>query len=245
MLQGQRDMQAVSRMILSELASLVSAQHGLFYVLEEKDEPRLILRASFAHREGGGSSSFALGEGLVGQCALERERILLTDVPGDYVRVGSGLGEAAPLNIVVVPVLFEGQVKAVIELASFRRFSEIHLAFLEQLMESIGIVLNTIAATMQTENLLRQSQSLTERLKAQQEQLQKTNEELEDKARLLTEQKAEVEIKNREVQLASRAVEEKAEQLALASRYKSEFLANMSHELRTPLNSLLILAKLL
>jgi CheY-like chemotaxis protein/HAMP domain-containing protein/putative methionine-R-sulfoxide reductase with GAF domain len=246
MLQGQRDMHAVSRMILSELASLVSAQHGLFYVLEGRDEPRLHLHASFAHREGGSAStSFALGEGLVGQCAIERERILLTDVPGEYVRVASGLGEAAPLNIVVVPVLFEGQVKAVIELASFRRFSEIHLTFLEQLMESIGIVLNTIAATMQTENLLRQSQSLTERLKAQQEQLQKTNEELEDKARLLTEQKAEVEIKNREVQLASRAVEEKAEQLALASRYKSEFLANMSHELRTPLNSLLILAKLL
>jgi HAMP domain-containing protein len=193
MLQGQRDLQTVSRMLLSELAGLVSAQHGLFYVLEGAGDPRLALQASYAHRERKeGAAVFRLGEGLVGQCALERERILLVDVPPGYVRIASGLGEAAPLNVVVLPVLFEGQVKAVIELASLQRFSDIHLAFLEQLMESIGIVLNTIAATMQTEGLLRQSQSLTERLTAQQEQLQKTNEELAEKARLLTEQKAQV-----------------------------------------------------
>jgi CheY-like chemotaxis protein/signal transduction histidine kinase/HAMP domain-containing protein len=245
-LQGQRDLEAVCRMILSELAGLVGAQHGLFYVLEGKDAPRLVLRASYAHRPRAETSeSFALGEGLVGQCALERERILLTDVPGEYIRLASGLGESTPPSLVVLPVLFEGNVKAVLELASFHRPSEIHLTFLEQLMESIGIVLNTIAATMQTEDLLRQSQSLTERLRAQQEELQATNEELEDKARLLTEQKAEVEVRKREVETASRALEEKAEQLALASKYKSEFLANMSHELRTPLNSILILAKLL
>jgi CheY-like chemotaxis protein/signal transduction histidine kinase/HAMP domain-containing protein len=246
MLQGQRDLETVSRTLLSELAGLVSAHHGLFYVLDSGDEPRLNLRASYAHvdRENR-TDSFSLGEGLVGQCALERERILLNDAPPDYVRVTSGLGDASPLSVAVLPVLFEGRVKAVIELASLHRFSEIHLAFLEQLMESIGIVLNTIGATMQTEDLLRQSQLLTERLRAQQEQLQKTNDELAEKARLLTEQKAEVEVKNREVELASRALEEKAEQLALTSKYKSEFLANMSHELRTPLNSILILAKLL
>ena len=198
---------------------------------------------------------------------------MLTEVPADYVRISSGLGEARPLNIVVMPVLFEGEVKAVIELASFYRFSEIHLTFLNQLTESIGIVLNTITATMRTEALLKQSQSLAvelqtrqqeltetnarleqqartlqaseERLKQQQEELQQTNEELEEKAELLARQNMEVETKNREIEQARTSIEEKAEQLALTSKYKSEFLANMSHELRTPLNSLLILSKLL
>ena len=198
---------------------------------------------------------------------------MVTDVPNDYIKISSGLGEATPLSIVVLPVLFEGQVKAVIELASFHQFSDIHLAFLDQLTESMGIVLNTIAATMRTEELLKQSQALAEELqtqqseltktnrrleqqantlqaseellKSQQEQLQRTNAELQEKARLLAEQKTEVERKNREVEQAKAALEEKAEQLALTSKYKSEFLANMSHELRTPLNNLLILAKML
>ncbi|MFS8118474.1 MAG: response regulator, partial [Microcoleus sp.] len=213
------------------------------------------------------------GEGLVGQCALEKERILLTEVPDNYVKISSGLGESAPLNVVVLPVLFEGQVTAVIELASFRRFSEIHLTFLDQLTESIAIVLNTIAASMRTEELLKQSQSLTEELqtqqkeltetnqrleqqaqslraseellKNQQEELQQTNEELEEQAELLALQNKEVERKNRDIEQARALLEERAEQLALTSKYKSEFLANMSHELRTPLNSLLILARLL
>ena len=161
-----------------------------------------------------------------------------TDVPKDYIRITSSLGEARPCSIVVLPVLFEGEAKAVIELASFDQFSDIHLAFLDQLTQSIGIVLNTIAATMRTEQLLKQSQALAE-------QLQKTNAELEEKAQLLAEQKTEVETKNREVEQAKAALEEKAEQLALTSKYKSEFLANMSHELRTPLNNLLILAQML
>ena len=156
--------------------------------------------------------------------------------------INSGLGEAPPLSIIVLPVLFEGQVKAVIELASFERFNPTHQAFLEQLTESIGIVLNTIEANMRTEELLKQSQSLAQELQSQQEELQQTNEELEEKAKLLVEQNAEVERKNREVEQAKQALEEKATQLALTSKYKSEFLANMSHELRTPLNSLLILA---
>src|SRR5690606_22295658 len=155
----------------------------------------------------------------------------------------SGLGEAPPLNIVVLPVIFEGQVKAVIELASFDRFSDTHLTFLDQLTDSIGIVLNTIEANMRTAELLKQSQRLAQKLPRRQIELQKTNEELEEKARLLVEQNAEVERKNREVELAKHALEEKAAQLALTSKYKSEFLANMSHELRTPLNSLLILAR--
>ncbi|MBC1326032.1 HAMP domain-containing protein [Trichormus variabilis] len=275
MLQGQRDLETVSKLILSELAPLVGAQHGVFYLMEgAENQSYLQLLSTYAYRERKHlANRFQLGEGLVGQCALEKERILLTEVPSDYVKISSGLGEANPLNAVVLPVLFEGQVTAVIELASFRRFSEIHLTFFDQLTESIAIVLNTIAASMRTEELLKQSQSLAEELqtqqselretnkrleqqaqslkasedllRGQQEELQQTNAELEEKAELLAIQKKEVERKNREIEQARRSLEEKAEQLALSSRYKSEFLANMSHELRTPLNSLLILAKLL
>jgi HAMP domain-containing protein/CheY-like chemotaxis protein/signal transduction histidine kinase len=245
MLQGQKDMLTVGRMILSELAPVVSAQQGVFYVMERAQgtEPRLRLLASYAFKERKTvANTFALGEGLVGQAALEKERILLTNVPGDYIQVTSGLGEAPPRNIIVLPVTFEGEVKAVMELASFERFNKTHLAFLEQLTESIGIVINTIEANSRTEDLLKQSQGLARELQSQQEELQQTNEELEEKARLLANQNVEVERKNSEVEQARRALEDKAEQLAMTSKYKSEFLANMSHELRTPLNSLLILA---
>ena len=250
MLQGQRDLDTVSRMVLAELAPLISSQAALFYVLDgDKHAPRLSLRAAYAPAAtdalGGVSTVFRLGEGMVGQCAVERARILVGNVPPGYSRISSGLGAAPPANLAILPVLFEGRIKAVVELASLEPFSETQLAFLDQLMESLGIVLNTIEATSQTEDLLRQSQSMTGRLKAQQEELQRSNEELEQKALLLTEQKVEVEAKNREVERGSAALGEKAAQLALASKYKSEFLANMSHELRTPLNSLLILAKLL
>ncbi|MCC6527781.1 MAG: response regulator, partial [Polyangiaceae bacterium] len=275
MLQGQRDMITVAEMILSELGRVVAAQHGVFYVMDAAGgEPELRPLAAYAYqRRRGIPDHFALGEGLVGQCAVEKTPMVVADVPADYVRISSGLGEARPMNLVVLPVLFEGEVKAVIELASFSRLSEIHLTFLEQLTEGIGIVLNTLSAIMRTEELLSQSQTLTqelqiqqrelkntterleqqaatlrqseELLRAQQEELRNTNEQLEEKARLLAEQKAHVEAKNREVEDAKRALEDKAEQLALTSKYKSQFLANMSHELRTPLNSLLILARLL
>ncbi|GGK18645.1 histidine kinase [Deinococcus malanensis] len=244
MLQGQRDLLTVSRLILSELAPLVRARHGVFYTLdEEASMPTLQLQASYAYRERKGlGNRFRLGEGLVGQAALEQEPIVLTHVPSDYVQINSGLGAATPNSIVVLPVVFEGQTKAVIELASFEPFSATHLSFLEQFTESVGIVLNTIQATMRTETLLRQSQGMAQELQSQQEELRQTNEELEQKARLLAEQNREVEDKNREVESARHALEEKAAQLALTSKYKSEFLANMSHELRTPLNSLLLLA---
>ena len=275
LLQGQRDLLTVARLILSEMAPLVEMQHGVFYIADmSQDETVLKLLASYAARKRRSiATSFELGESLVGQCALEKERIIVKNPPAGYVKINSGLGEAKPANIVVLPVLFEGQVKAVIELASFSEFNEIQFGFLDQLTESIGIVINTIEANMRTEELLVQSQSLAQELQAgqaelqetntrlelqakslqtsedllkrQQEELQKTNQELEDKARMLSEQKSEVEQKNRQIELASTALEDKAKQLALSSKYKSEFLANMSHELRTPLNSMLILSKML
>jgi signal transduction histidine kinase/HAMP domain-containing protein/ActR/RegA family two-component response regulator len=247
MLQGQRDLATVSSMILSELAPLVSAQHGVFYTLasvEDEDEPVLRYQAGYGYKERRHlANHFRLGEGLVGQCAQEKERILLTDVPGDYVRINSGLGESPPLNIIVLPILFEGSVRAVVELASFSHFSPTHQAFLDQLTESIGLVLNTIEANTLTENLLKQSQSQAQELQSRQEELSRSNEDLGRQASRLAEQNSEVERKNEEVELAKRLVEEKAEQLAVSSMYKSEFFSNMSHELRTPLNSLLILAR--
>src|SRR5512144_2210612 len=244
MLQGQKDLLTVGRLILSELAPVVTAQQGVFYTMDSaREEPTLKLLASYAYKERKNiDNRFKLGEGLVGQCALEKEKILLVNAPRDYIAITSGLGEALPVNIIVMPVLFEGQVKAVLELASFERFTPTHQASLDQLTESIGIVLNTIEANTRTEDLLKQSQSLARELQSQQEELQQTNAELGEKARLLADQNVEVERKNREVEQARQALEEKARQLALTSKYKSQFLANMSHELRTPLNSLLILS---
>src|SRR5258708_39277842 len=193
-------------------------------------EPALKLLASYAYKERKNlDNKFKLGEGLVGQCALEKEKILLTSVPGNYIRITSGLGDASPANIIVLPIVFEGQVKAVMELASFDRFSPTHETFLDQLTESIGIVLNTIEANMRTEDLLKQSQSLARELQSQQEELQQTNAELEEKAKLLAEQNVEVEGKNKEVQQARKALEQTAAQLALPSTYTSEFLTAMSH----------------
>jgi signal transduction histidine kinase/CheY-like chemotaxis protein/HAMP domain-containing protein len=244
MLQGQKDLLTVGNLILSELAPVVGSQQGVFYVWDaDPEEPELRLLAGYAtQKHDQVSTRFRLGEGLVGQCALGKQRILLGTVPEHYVQISSGLGAGIPQSLVVLPIIFEGQVKGVLELASFERFSHVHLAFLDQLMESIGIVINTIEANMRTENLLMQSQSLAEVLQIQQQELKDTNEQLEEKARLLAHQNVEVERKNREVELARQALEEKARQLALTSKYKSEFLANMSHELRTPLNSLLILS---
>ncbi|HWA88314.1 MAG TPA: HAMP domain-containing protein, partial [Opitutus sp.] len=244
MLQGQRELSTVGKMLLSELAPLVDAQQGTIYQMEadEDDEPVLTLLTGYAQRPDQ-PGQIPVGEGLVGQCAVEKQRILLGEIPSAYTRVHSSLGEAAPVSIVVLPVLFEGQTKAVIELASLHPFSVTHVSFLEQLTQSIGVVFNTIEATMRTERLLRQSQQLTVELQSQQKELTQTNEELAQKARQLAEQNAEVERKNAEVEQARRALEEKAAELALTSKYKSEFLANMSHELRTPLNSILILGQ--
>jgi HAMP domain-containing protein/CheY-like chemotaxis protein/signal transduction histidine kinase len=244
MLQGQRDLFTVGQMLLSEVAPLVDAQEGTIYQMDivEGERPTLRLLAAYASRKNQ-PERIGVGEGLIGQCAVEKQRILLTDVPASYTVIHSSLGEALPANIVVLPVLFEGQTKAVIELAALHPFTVTHLTFLEQLTQSIGVVLNTIEATMRTENLLQQSQQLTIELQSQQKELTQTNEELERKAKQLAERNTEVERKNKEVEQARRALEEKAAELALTSKYKSEFLANMSHELRTPLNSILILGQ--
>ncbi|MES1226651.1 MAG: GAF domain-containing protein, partial [Bacteroidota bacterium] len=247
MLQGQKDLKTVTQRILSELAQVVRAHFGAFYILNQDEElqnSRLSLFAAYGYQSDKNlPKEFSIGEGLVGQVAFEKERIILSNVPTNYIKISSGLGRSKPANLIILPVLFENKVKAVIELASLDIFSETHIDFLGQLTESIGIVLNTIEANTRTEELLKQSQSLAGELKVQQEELRRTNDELQDKAILLVNQKNEVENKNKEVEEARRSLEEKAEQLTLTSKYKSEFLANMSHELRTPLNSLLILAQ--
>ena len=244
MLQGQRDLATVGRMLLSELAPLVNAQQGVIYQMETEESSGLELLSAFADDgQNGHRQHLQVGEGLIGQCVLEKRRMLITDLPPHAVPIRSGLFQAVPRNVIVLPVLFEDQVKAVIELASLSAFTASHLAFLEQLTASIGIVLNSIEATMQTEGLLKQSQQLAAELQTQQKELQQTNEQLAQKAQQLAVQNVEVERKNQEIEQARRAVEEKAAELALTSKYKSEFLANMSHELRTPLNSILILGQ--
>jgi CheY-like chemotaxis protein/HAMP domain-containing protein len=244
MLQGQRDLSAVGRMMLSELAPLVNAQQGVIYQMETEDSAGMVLLSAFAaDGPDGHLRRLQVGEGLVGQCAAEKRSMLISDLPPHTVPIRSGLFEAVPRNVIVLPVLFEDRVKAVIELASLTTFTPSHLAFLEQLTASIGIVLNSIEATMQTEGLLKQSQQLATELQTQQKELQQTNEQLAQKAQQLAEQNAEVERKNQEIEQARRALEEKAKELALTSKYKSEFLANMSHELRTPLNSILVLGQ--
>jgi HAMP domain-containing protein/CheY-like chemotaxis protein/signal transduction histidine kinase len=245
MLQGQRDLTTVGQLMLRELVPLVNAHQGVIYQMDSEPTPRLKILASYADaHEKAYPPELRLGEGFVGQCARDMRRILVSDVPTDTIPIGSDFFHALPpRNLVVFPVIFEGQIKAVLGLATLKEFSPTHLAFLEQLTASIGIVLNSIEATMQTEGLLKQSQQLAGELQAQQKELQQTNEQLAQKAQQLAEQNVEVERKNQEIEQARRALEEKAAELALTSKYKSEFLANMSHELRTPLNSILILGQ--
>ncbi|HXU20048.1 MAG TPA: response regulator, partial [Verrucomicrobiae bacterium] len=243
MLQGQRDLTTVGRLLLSELAPLVGAHQGVIYRMESEAAGMELLSAYADDELDGHRQHLAMGEGLVGQCAVEKRSMLISEMPMHSVPIRSGLFQALPQNVIVLPVLFEDRVKAVIELASLSRFTASHLAFLEQLTASIGIVLNSIEATMQTEGLLKQSQQLATELQTQQKELQQTNEQLAQKAQQLAEQNVEVERKNQEIEQARRALEEKAKELALTSKYKSEFLANMSHELRTPLNSILVLGQ--
>jgi HAMP domain-containing protein/signal transduction histidine kinase/DNA-binding response OmpR family regulator len=244
MLQGQRDLATVGRLLLTELTPLVNAQLGVIYRVSSEDEGMLALLSAYADsNETQYPERLAVGRGLIGQCAADKRRLLVADLPANVVPISSALFKAQPRNVVVLPVLFENQAKAVIELASLDAFTDLQIAFLEQLTASVGIVLNSIEATMQTEGLLTQSQQLAGELQTQQRELQQTNEQLEQKAQQLAERNVEVERKNQEIEQARRELEEKASELALTSKYKSEFLANMSHELRTPLNSILILGQ--
>ena len=244
MLQGQRDLETVGRLLLAELSPLVNAQTGVIYRMTDEHPNEMVLLSSYADdRTNGYERRVRVGQGLIGQAASDKRRILVTDVATDTVPIGSALFKTLPHNIIILPVLFENKLKAVFELASIRSFTSLQIAFLEQLTASIGIVLNSIEATMQTESLLTQSQTLATELQTQQGELQQTNEQLGQKAQQLAERNVEVERKNEEIEQARRELEEKAYELALTSKYKSEFLANMSHELRTPLNSILILGQ--
>jgi HAMP domain-containing protein/CheY-like chemotaxis protein len=227
MMQGERDLEAVSHMIMSELTPLVGAHHGAFFVLDDEgEEPALRLIASYAYKQRKSVANvFEFGEGLVGQAALERTSILVTEAPSDYIRIASGLGEAPPNNLIVLPALFEDQVMAVIELASFHDFSPTHQAFLEQLMESVGIVLNVIAQGGRTEALLQQSQQLTQELQAQseelqsqQEELRRSNQELEEQAKTLKASEELLQQQQEELQQTNEELEEKAEQLEQQNR---------------------------
>uniref|UniRef100_UPI001C551098 response regulator n=1 Tax=Amycolatopsis anabasis TaxID=1840409 RepID=UPI001C551098 len=254
LMQGHRDLRVVASLIMNELTPLVGAQHGTFFLTEpDPGDSRLRLIASYGYQENNGVPNvFALGESLIGQVAQTRKPLLVDRTPPDYIRISSSLGAAAPVNLIVLPIVFEDQVLGVIELASFTRFTQVQRDFLEQLMETIGVNVNTIIANARTDALLEESQRLaqelqarSEELQAQQAKLQRSNAELEEKAELLAQQNRDIEVKNVEIEQARQEIEERAQQLALASKYKSEFLANMSHELRTPLTSLLILAGVL
>jgi signal transduction histidine kinase/HAMP domain-containing protein/CheY-like chemotaxis protein len=257
MMQGHRDLAVVAELIMDELVPLVGAQHGTFFLSEATgSDTQLRLIAGYGLRadkdEGSAPTQYRLGQSLIGQVAKSKRSIVITNLPEGYVKISSGLGEAPPANLAVLPILFEDQVLGVIELASFNSFSPVQTDFLEQLTETLGVNFNTIIANARTDALLEESQRLTSELQArseelqdQQVELQRSNAELEDKAALLAAQNRDIETKNAEIEQARQEIEERARQLALASKYKSQFLANMSHELRTPLNSLLILARLL
>ncbi|HLU71575.1 MAG TPA: HAMP domain-containing protein [Nonomuraea sp.] len=253
LMQGHRDLFEVAKLTMSELTPLVSARYGAFYSVDPENERQLLLIGGYGVRpDRGPRTRFSFGEGIVGQAAAEGRHIVLDDVPPKFITIDSGLSQSTPAQIVVLPILFENRVLGVLELASFSPFGEVHLDFLTQLVENIGVTMNTIIANSRTEDLLTESQRLTrelqersDELQRQQEELRRSNAELEDKAALLAKQNRAIEIQNFQIEQARRTLEERAEQLAVSSRYKNEFLANMSHELRTPLNSLLVLAKLL
>jgi signal transduction histidine kinase/HAMP domain-containing protein/CheY-like chemotaxis protein len=255
MMQGHRDLAVVADLIMDELAPLTGAQHGTFFLTEPAadGDTQLRLIAGYGLRaDKAAPTLYRLGQSLIGQVARSKRSVVVADMPEDYVKISSGLGEAPPANLAIVPILFEDQVLGVIELASFTPFSQVQTVFLEQLTETLGVNFNTIIANARTDALLEESQRLaselqarSEELQAQQVELQRSNAELEDKAALMAAQNRDIETKNAEIERARQEIEERARQLALASKYKSQFLANMSHELRTPLNSLLILARLL
>jgi signal transduction histidine kinase/CheY-like chemotaxis protein/HAMP domain-containing protein len=258
LLQGHRDLTAMAQLVMNELTPLVGAQQGAFFLAETADGPvlagepladseirlRMIAGYAFPHAPGD-APVYALGQSLVGQVAASRRTIELDGAPDDYMRVSSGTGWSGRVGVIVLPVQYEGQILAVIELAAVGGFSAVRRELLDQLKETIGVAVNTITTSARTDGLLRESQRLTEELRARQEELQASNAQLEEKAEQLERQNTDIELKTAQIEQARVALQDRARQLALASKVKSEFMANMSHELRTPLGSLLILAELL
>lgn len=245
--QGVHNLELLAQLFITTITPLVDATYGVFYLKQgSSHRPQLNKISSYAAQEDGiGAESFLFGEGLVGQAAIEGRTILLNGVPDNYIRIASGLGQAAPCSLLIMPVQFEGQVIAVFELASFSAFSLVQQTLLQQMANQLGSVLSSIGGRMQVERLLVESQTLTEELQTQSEELQMQQEELRGINEKLEEQYKNSEHKTKELEKTKSQLEEKARQLALSSQYKSEFLANMSHELRTPLNSLLILSNIL
>jgi CheY-like chemotaxis protein/GAF domain-containing protein/HAMP domain-containing protein len=271
-MRGEQDLLELSENIINYIATYIDAKVGAIYLKDESDTLKLVSSYAYTKRKNL-SNEFKIGTGIIGQAALEKKPILITNVPDDYIKINSGLGEAKPLNILVLPFLYEGVVKGVIELGSFHELTDLHLQFLQLTAENIAIAFHTAKSRVELKKLLEQSQAQSEELQAQQEKLRVTNEELEEQTQALkeseeelkmqqeelkkanaeleqkthdlTNQKKEIESKNIELEIARKEIEQKAADLELSSKYKSEFLANMSHELRTPLNSILILSRLL
>ncbi|MDF2723328.1 MAG: sensor hybrid histidine kinase [Paenibacillus sp.] len=252
--QGMLKLDELSGAIVRKLAPLLGATYGVIYVHKDQGgQPRYSKMASYACSDSDSTPvSFKPGEGLVGQAIVDKRVFLLRDVPDTYVRVSSGLGHAAPRSILIVPIMFEGHVEAVLELASFETFGKKHIAFVEQIGDTLGTAISSVRGRMEVERLLNESQMLTEELQAQSEELQAQSEELQmqqDQLRIsnefLEEHNHFMEQKAAELKKAKEELEVYAVELERSSRFKSEFLANMSHELRTPLNSILILSQML
>ncbi len=264
----------LAKNMIREMAIMLNAGHGAFYAYQDEDNKQLSLLGSYAFKERKHiANNFKPGEGLVGQCALEKQAIVLSQVPDDYIKISSGLGEASPLTIVVLPVLFDGKCTAVIELASFQEFTPLQRELLDQIATGLGIIINNANSRTKIESLFSESeanqvelkkqanklqsqqdelklandtlQNQTEQLRASEEELKQQSEELRSSNDALEEKQTFLQRQKDEVENARSDLAIKANELAIASKYKSEFLANMSHELRTPLNSLLILSKAL
>lgn len=245
--QGVQDIYMLAHMVITKMTPLVGASYGVFYIAEEQGLQSYLKKlAAYADRGAeGGAPGFAFGQGLVGQAAVENKMILLEEVPDSYIQISSALGTASPASIIVLPIAFEGQVLAVIEMASFAGFSSLHQTLLEEVNDTIGVAINRIANYTKIGKLLKEAQAMTEELQSQSEELQLQQEELITINEQLEDQYKKSEQKSKELELAKLALEEKTREVVMGSKYKSEFLANMSHELRTPLNSLLILSQML
>lgn len=244
---GIDNLETLAHLFINKAAAISGASYGVFYIKEREEQGEKLrkLAAYAGHEPETGEESFQVGEGMVGQCALENRMLSLNQVPKNYIKIKSGLGSAPPAHVLVIPAAFQGEVLAVLEFASFTRFGRLEKAFLQEVVSNVGTNINSILSHMKLEKLLEEFQTVNEELQSQSEELQLQQEELRTVNEQLEEQYEQSEQKTRELEQIQSMLEEKAQQLMISSQYKSEFLANMSHELRTPLNSLLILAQML